>query len=69
MGTVSVGEGKAEATVTIEVQPNARAGEYTLAVQGQAQVPFTKDQKSGAKSTLVSLPSRPITVVVRRSGK
>jgi hypothetical protein len=65
MGTVTVAEGKGEAAVTLEVQPNARPGEYTLAMQCQAQVPFARDPKPGVKpSTLVTAPSRPVTLVV-----
>lgn len=65
MNTVTVAEGKTEATVTLEVQANARPGEYTVVLTGQAQVPFAKDPKATARpNTLVSLPSRPITLVV-----
>jgi hypothetical protein len=65
MNTVTLGADKAEATVTLEVQANARPGEYTVSVIGQGQVPFAKDPKAGAKpNTLVANPSRPLTVVV-----
>jgi hypothetical protein len=64
-GTVSLPEGQNEATVSIEAQANARPGEYTLAFQCQAQVPFAKDEKAATKpNTLVALPSRPVTLVV-----
>jgi hypothetical protein len=64
-GTLSIAADKSEATATIDVQPNAKPGEYVLTLQTQAQVPFTKDAKAGAKpNTLVTLPSRPITLVV-----
>lgn len=54
-----------EVTLAIEVQAGTRPGEYTLAVLGQGQVPFTKNADgSDAKNTLVSLPSQPITLVV-----
>jgi hypothetical protein len=54
-----------DVAVTIDVQPNTRPGEYTLAVLGQAQVPYNKDAKATQKpNTLVSQPSRPVTVVV-----
>jgi len=58
--------GQSEVAVTIEVQPGTPPGEYTLAVTGQAQVPYSKD--AGAKqkpNTLVSQPSPPVTLVVR----
>jgi hypothetical protein len=69
MGTVTIGEGKSEVTVTLEVQGNARAGEYTIALTGQGQVPFGKDPKAGKPNTLVPLPSRPITLVVLPTAK
>ena len=50
---------KIEVTATLEVQANARPGEYTVALTGQGQVPFAKDPKAGARpNTLVPLPSR-----------
>lgn len=61
---VSVAEGKSEATVTLEVAANARPGEYTIAVTGQAQVPVVKDAKGTKANTLVQMPSRPVTLVV-----
>ncbi len=65
MNTATIAEGKTEVTVTFEVQANARPGEYTVAITGQGQVPFTKDPKAAARpNTLVPTPSRPITLVV-----
>jgi hypothetical protein len=65
MSNTPVPAGKTEVPVTIDVQANARPGEYTLAVLGQAQVPFNKDDKAAQKAnTLVTAPSRPLTVVV-----
>jgi hypothetical protein len=64
-GTLSIAADKTEATSIIDVQANARPGEYVLTLQTQAQVPFTKDPKAPSKpNTLVTLPSRPITLVV-----
>jgi hypothetical protein len=64
-GTLSIPADKTEATATIDVQPNAKLGEYVLALQTQAQVPFTKDPKAATRpNTLVTLPSRPIKLVV-----
>jgi hypothetical protein len=61
-----VGADKEEASVAIEVPPGTPAGEYTLAVLCQAQVPYSKDPKAAPKANvLVSLPARPVTVVVR----
>jgi hypothetical protein len=64
-GTVTIAEGKTEATVTLDVQAGARPGEYTVALTGQGQVPFAKDPKAASRpNTLVQLPSRPVTLVV-----
>src|SRR5205085_2476876 len=59
MNTVTIAEGQSEATVTLEVQANAKPGDYTIALTGQGQVPFVKEgAKAGGKgSTLVPLPS------------
>lgn len=69
VSTGSIPEGKTDATVTIEASANARPGEYTLALQCQAQVPFSKDAKAARANTLVAAPSRPVTVVVTTAGK
>lgn len=58
--------GVVEIALTIEVQAGTRPGEYTLAVLGQGQVPFTKKADgSDLKNTLVSIPSQPITLLVQ----
>jgi hypothetical protein len=65
MSGVEVTPGKREIALTIEVQPGTPPGEYTLAVLGQTQVPYSRDTKAKQKvATLVSLPSRPLTLVV-----
>jgi hypothetical protein len=46
------------------VQPNTRPGDYTLALQGQAQVPFGKDPKMPKTNSLVTRASRPLTLTV-----
>jgi hypothetical protein len=57
--------GKDEVAVTVEVQGGTAPGDYTVSVLGQAQVPYNKDPKAAQKpNTLVSLPSRPMTVTV-----
>ena len=64
--SVQIPSGADEVTVSIEVQAGTRAGEYTLSVLGQGQVPFTKKADgSELKNTLVSLPSQPITLLVQ----
>lgn len=70
MANVSVPENRGGATVAFAVQAGTRPGEYTVALAGQAQVPFARDSKTGAKpSTLVTTPCRPITLVVRLAKK
>ena len=62
--------GGSEAVVAISVQNGMQPGDYTVALQAQAQVPFNKD--AGAKdkpNTLVSMPSRPFTIAVQKSEK
>jgi hypothetical protein len=67
MGNVQVAADKNEVAVTLEVQPGAPDGEYTLSVSGQAQVPYSKDAQAKQKAnTLVTQPSRPLTLVVKR---
>ena len=56
----------AEKTCVLEVG-NMQPGEYTLALLGQAQVPFKKDPLAKeAPNTLVSMPSLPITISVSK---
>jgi hypothetical protein len=69
MNSISISEGKDEATATFEVQPGARPGEYTVALQCQAQVPLIKDARSAKANTLVAMPSRPIRIVVLPAAK
>lgn len=64
MNNTSVGEGKADVTVTFEAQNGARPGDYTLTVLGQAQVPYQKDAKAAKANSLVTVPARPLTVTV-----
>lgn len=59
-----IAAGANEAAVTFEVSSGTPAGDYTVTVLGQAQVPFTKDPSKDKANTLVTLPSRPITVTV-----
>jgi hypothetical protein len=64
-----IAAGKNEVKVSIEVQAGAAPGEYTLVVRGQGQVPFAKDAKSAKANSLVTLPARPLTIVVRSKSK
>lgn len=59
-----VASGAEEGMITVTVPANTSPGEYTLTLMGQTQVPFSKDAKSPKANVLVSLPARPMTVVV-----
>ena len=63
MANVSIAEGKSEVVVTFDIPAGARAGDYTLTVLGQSQVP-QKDAKAAKANSLVTIPSRPITITV-----
>jgi hypothetical protein len=70
MPETAIAAGANEATVQIKVQDGAQSGEFTLALQAQAQVPFNKDPAAKEKpNTLVSMPSRPLTIAVTRPQK
>jgi hypothetical protein len=69
MNNTSFTGGTAEIAIPINVQANTKPGEFTLALQGQGQVPFQKDAKANKANTLVSLPSRPLTIVVKAAEK
>jgi hypothetical protein len=64
LAEVEIASGKTEATCIVDVG-NMRPGDYTLALLGQAQVPFNKDPAAKERpNTLVSMPSRPVTITV-----
>ena len=65
MSQVVIGEGKTSGSMTIEIQAGARPGTYTVTASGQGQVPFTKDPTKPKANTLVTLPSQPVTLVVK----
>jgi hypothetical protein len=70
MSNTSFAGGQSEITIPIMVQNGTKPGEYTLAVLGQGQVPFSKKADDANKpNTLVSLPSRPVTFVVKEAAK
>ena len=65
LGNGTIAPDQTEATLSINVQAGTRPGDYTLSVQGQAQVPFHKDEKSTTRpNTLVSVPSQTVTISV-----
>jgi len=66
MNNVVVPTDKSEVSIALQVQPGTAAGEYTLSVSGQAQVPYSKDAQAKQKpNTLVTQPSRPLTLIVK----
>lgn len=72
-GGFQLGNGTVQQTelgISITIQQNTRPGDYTLAVMGQAQVPFNKDSAAKDRpNTLVQLPSRPVTITVSEPKK
>ncbi|MCO6455874.1 MAG: PPC domain-containing protein [Pirellulaceae bacterium] len=65
LSNASFSGGQRQLHLPLQVQAGTRPGLYTLAVLGQAQVPFHKDAAATERpNTLVSLPSRPLTVRV-----
>ena len=70
MPELPVAAGVNEATVTITIASGTAPQEYTLALLAQAQVPYSKDPAAKERpNTLVSLPSRPITVSIQPPAK
>lgn len=67
---VAMPDGATEATMSVQVQNGTQPGTYTLAAQCQAQVPYHKDpNEKNRPNTLVTLPSRPIQIVVTKPAK
>lgn len=65
LGNFDIPAGETSKPLKIDVQQNTQPGEYTLTLQCQAQVPFNKDAEAKDRpNTLVTLPSRPITLKV-----
>jgi hypothetical protein len=68
--TQRIAAGQNEITLNLDVPQGARPGDYTLALLGQAQVPFSKDEAmANPPPTLVSLPSQPLTITVKAEAK
>lgn len=65
MAEAEIAAGQDTLTLTIQVPAGVRPGDYTMTVLGQAQVPFDKDpQAANPANTLVTVPSRPLTIAV-----
>ena len=70
LGNGTIAADQTEVTLSIMVQAGTRPADYTLAVLGQAQVPFNKDAtKPDKPNTLVSIPSRSLTITVTEPPK
>jgi hypothetical protein len=63
-----IAAGQNEGSFELQVG-NMRPGEYTVALLGQAQVPFTKDAAAQPANTLVAIPCRPIAIMVTAKPK
>jgi Bacterial pre-peptidase C-terminal domain len=62
---LTVAAGKLEATGALDVRPGLAPGNYTLVLRATAQVPFSKDPKSKAKTNVaVTTAVEPITLTV-----
>ena len=65
MANAEIAAGGEAAILFVEAPANAAPGEYTVTVLGQAQTPYSKDAQAASKpNVLVSLPARPLTLVV-----
>jgi len=70
LGNGTIPAGQTDVTISVQVQPGTRPGDYTLAILGQAQVPFHKDPNEKNRPTiLVPMPSRPVTITVTAAEK
>lgn len=67
LGNGTIAAGQTEVPLSIQVQPNTNAGDFTVAVLGQAQVPFHKNpDEKNRPNTLVPMTSRPVTITVTK---
>ncbi len=67
LGNGTIAAGQTEVPLSIQVQQNTTPGDFTVAVLGQAQVPFHKypDEKN-RPNILVPMTSRPVTLTVTK---
>lgn len=67
LGNGTIAAGQTETVLAIQVQANTAPGDYTVAVLGQAQVPFHKNpDEKNRPNTLVPMTSRPVTLTVTK---
>ncbi|MBS0202866.1 MAG: PPC domain-containing protein [Planctomycetes bacterium] len=70
LGNGKIAADQTEIAISMTVQAGTRPADYTLVIQGQAQVPFNKDSaKPDKPNTLVSAPSLPLTITVTEPPK
>jgi hypothetical protein len=69
IATVDIPADKNDATIKVTVSGNVPPGNYTIEMRGDAQVPFTRDAKTGNKPTRVADPSTPLVVTVTPAAK
>ena len=70
LGNGTINADQTEVTISIMVQAGTRPADYSLVVLGLGQVPFNKDAtKPDKPNTLVSIPSRPLTITVTEAPK
>jgi hypothetical protein len=70
VAATEVPAGKTEATIKLTVAPNVPPGDYTVALRGDAQVPFNRDPAAANRPLVrVADPSTPWTVTVTPARK
>ncbi|MCA9115860.1 MAG: PPC domain-containing protein [Planctomycetaceae bacterium] len=70
MDVTEIAAGADSASLTLKLQKNVLPGEYTLAIDGQSQVPFSEDPQAATRpKTLVSQPGLPLSLIVLPAAK
>ncbi len=70
LGNGTINADQTEVSISIMVQAGTRPADYSLVILGLGQVPFNKDAtKPDKPNTLVSIPSRPLTITVTEAPK
>jgi hypothetical protein len=64
LATADLGDNQTEATVKIAVAGNVPAGEYSVVLRGDAQVPYSRDSKANPANVRVADPAAPVTLRV-----
>ena len=65
VGNQEIGAERTETAFNIQIQPGTAAGDYTLTMLGQGQVPFKPDSKKpDIVQTLVTIPAVPLIISV-----